>query len=193
MSLRGRLVALAMTVSVLLAGTVLVLVRSRTADCTVSAPRPSLPPALRALGDFDQAYDSSDFPGIEDAAGRAAGALDGDLIGATPETPVAVSAADGTSPDALVVPLRSHAVSEQGTAAVAGLVVFLLDCQGGAYFANVEDDATLQPPLLAFPPVSRQRAATTLGVAAVRLVYATSPLHPTWVAATVPAQSLQAR
>ncbi len=72
MTLRGRLVALAVVLAVLLAAGIAVLVRSRTPDCTVVAPRPSLPPALRALGDFDQSYDASNVGG-DRGRGRARG------------------------------------------------------------------------------------------------------------------------
>jgi hypothetical protein len=104
-----------------------------------------------------------------------------------------VAAAQPASPTALVVPLRSPAQSTQAGASLAGLVVFLLDCQGGAYFATVEDDATAQPPLTAFPPVSREQATTMLGSTALRLEYTTSPLQPQWTTTTAPTQSLAAR
>ena len=193
MTLRGRLVALAVIVVVFSGGVVVALLRSRTADCTVAAPRPVLPPALRALGDFEQSYDAGNLAALEDAAGRAAAALHPDLIGTTTETPVAVAAADGGSPDALVVPLRSHTVSPTGPPPLSGLVVFLRDCQGNAYFATVEDDALTQPPLLQFPPVGREQAAAQLGSAALRLDYVSSPLTPQWLTLETPAQSLRAR
>lgn len=193
MTLRGRLIALAVAVALLFTGGIVVLVRSRTPGCTVAAPRPSLPPELRALGDFDQAYDPTNVPALQDAASRAASALHSDLIGATPEAPVSVAAARPADQAALVVPLRSPVASAQGFAPLAGLVVFLLDCQGGAYFATVEDDATAQPPLAAFPPVSRTQAEGRLGSTALRLEYTASPLQPQWVTAAAPTQSLAAR
>ncbi|MBJ7595767.1 MAG: hypothetical protein JF886_13085 [Candidatus Dormibacteraeota bacterium] len=185
MTLRGRLIAVAALVAVLLGSGIVILVRSRTPDCTVVAPRPALAPELRALGDFDQAYDAGNVAALEDAAVRAASALHGDLIGTTPEAPVAVAAAARGSPDALVVPLRSH-LAGSGPPPLAGLVVFLRDCQGRAYFDTVEDDASTQPALATFPPVTREQAAAQLGSAGLRLEYATSPLRPQWVTVTAP-------
>src|ERR1700680_4081797 len=128
MTLRGRLIGLTV-MGVLVPGAVVaVLLRSRTADCGVVAPRPSLAPVLRALGDFGQSYDAGNVAALEDAAGRAAGALHPDLIGSTAAAPVAVAAALPGAPDALVVPLRSHMPSPTGPPALAGLVVFLRDC-----------------------------------------------------------------
>jgi hypothetical protein len=193
MTLRGRLIALAATVVVLLSGTIVVLLRSRTADCTVVAPRPSLAPVLRALGDFDQSYDAGNVAALEDAAGRAAGALHPDLIGTTAEAPVAIAAAQPGSPDALVVPLRSHTAVAGGSPPLAGLVAFLRDCQGNAYFATVEDDAAAQPPLLQFPSPSRDQAAAQLGSGSVRLEYMVSPFAPRWEAAGPPSHSVAAR
>jgi hypothetical protein len=193
MTLRGRLIALAVILTVVLAAGIVVLVRSRTPDCTVVAPRPSLPAALRALGDFDQSYDVTNVASIEDAASRAAAALHGDLIGATAELPVMVSAAQAARPDAVVVPLRSHGLVASGPAPLAGLVVFLRDCQGNAYFETVEDDATAQPPLLAFPRVARDQAASLLGTAAVRLEYISSPLQPRWLTLDGQGRMLAAR
>jgi hypothetical protein len=191
MTLRGRLITLAVIVVMILGGSVVVLLRSRTADCTVVAPRPSLSPALRALGDFDQSYDPANVAALEDAAGRAAAALHPDLIGSTAEAPVAVAATEPGSPDALVVPLRSH-TSATGPPPLAGLVAFLRDCQGNAYFATVEDDAATLT-LTQFPPVTREQAAAQLGSSALRLVYVSSPLTPQWLTTQVPARSLPAR
>ena len=192
MTLRGRLIALAVVVVLLFTAGIVVLVRSRTPGCTVVAPRPSLAPVLRALGDFDQAYDAGNVAALEDAAARAAGALYGDLIGTTAEAPVAIAAATPGAPDAMVVPLRSH-VATAGAAPLAGLVVFLRDCQGDAYFDTVEDDASTQPPLLQFPPVGRDQAAASLGAGPIQLDYAGSPLHPRWVTTTTPTRSIAAR
>ena len=192
MTLRGRLVAGAAVVAVVLASGIVILVRSRTPGCTVAAPRPSLAPALRALGDFDQAYDAGNAAALEDAAVRAASALHGDLIGTTPEAPLAIAAAGSGSPDALVVPLRSHRTGS-GVPPLAGLVVFLRDCQGSAYFSAVEDDTATQPALSGFPPVSGAQAAAQLGSAGLRLEYTTSPLQPRWATIAQPARSLPAR
>jgi hypothetical protein len=193
MTLRGRLGALAVVVALLLAGSVVLLLASRTAGCAVAAPRPSLAPVLRALGDFDQSYDVTDVATLDDAATRAAGALHTDLIGATPQDAVVVAAAQPGAPDAVVVPLRSSAPAPPGEAPLAGLVVFLRDCQGGAYFDTVEDDAALQPALLQFPSVTGEQAGAQLGSTALHLVYGVSPLRPEWVTDATPARSLAAR
>jgi hypothetical protein len=193
MTRRGRLIAVAGVVVLVFAGGIVELVRSRTPECSVAAPRPSLPPALRAIGDFDQAYDAGNLPALEDAAARAAGTLHSDLIGTSAEPPVEVAAQQPAAPAAEVLPLRLHAAAPAEQRPLAGLVVFLLDCQGNAYFATVEDDATAQPPLTQFPPVSREQAAAQLGSAALRLDYATSPLHPQWVTVSTPIQSVPAR
>jgi hypothetical protein len=193
MTLRGRLVALAVVAAVVATGAIIVLVRSRTPGCTVGAPRPALSPALRALGDFDQAYDVANVPALEDAASRAAATLHDDLIGATAEPPVTVGAGLSGLSDAVVVPLRSHAGLGPGQSPLAGLVVFLRDCQGNAYFDTVEDDASAQPALGAFPPVSREQAAAQLGTTDLRLEYQASPLRPRWVALAQSSLSLPAR
>ena len=190
MSLRGRLIALAAAIAMLLAGSVGLLLSSRTTGCDVAAPRPSLAPVLRALGDFDQSYDVSAVASLDDAAARAAGALNANLIGAVPEAVILVGAARPGMPDAAVVPLRSAA---PGQAALLGLVLFLRDCQGGAYFATGEDDAALQPSLVQFPPVTREQAAARLGSTALRLEYTVSPLRPEWVTLTTPPRALLAR
>jgi hypothetical protein len=193
MTLRGRLITLSVIAVLVLGAVVAVLLGSRTADCGVVAPRPSLAPVLRALGDFGQSYDAGNVAALEDAAGRAAGALHPDLIGSSAEAPVAVAAARSGSPDALVVPLRSHTPSPTGPPALAGLVVFLRDCQGNAYFSTVEDDSVAQPPLVMFPPVTRDHAATQLASAALTLDYVGSPLSPQWQTLGAPAASLAAR
>jgi hypothetical protein len=193
MTLRGRLITVGVVAILVLGALVAVLLSSRTVDCGVVAPRPSLAPVLRALGDFGQSYDAGNVAALEDAAGRAAGALHPDLIGSTAEAPVAVASAQPGSPDAIVVPLRSHTPSPTGPPALAGLVVFLRDCQGNAYFSSVEDDSGAQPPLLMFPPVTRDQAAARLASAALMLDYVGSPLSPQWQTLGTPAASLSAR
>jgi hypothetical protein len=180
-SARRRLVALAVVVLVLMGTFVVVLVRSRTPECGVVIQHPDLPAALRALGDFEQAYTAADFPTLEDAAARAASAEDPNLIGTSAGSPVLV-AGTGAAPDVLVVPLRGPAPAAATAEAppIAALVTFARDCQGNAFFQLVEDDVTLQPPLSQFPPVSRATAAAELGAAVVRLQYTSSPLWPEW-------------
>ena len=71
----------------------------------------------------------------------------------------------------------SPAVVSAGQARCAGLVVFLRDCQGSAYFAAVEDDAPAQPPLLGFPrSAGEQAAASWAGRRSAR--YTDSPAAP---------------
>ena len=193
MTLRARLVALALVLAVIVAAVLVALVRSQSPGCAVSAPRPSLPAQLRALGDFDQSYDAGNAATLGDAAQRAAAALHPDLIGAVAQPAVAVSAVSPTSPGALVVPLLSGASTVAGGPPLAGLVVFLRDCQGNAYFAAVEDDLSIRPPLGGFPTVDRDQAATALGTTAIRLAYVSDPLQPEWLTVAVPSRSLPAR
>jgi hypothetical protein len=193
MSVRARLIALAGVVTLVLATGIVLVVGSRTPVCTVAAPRPSLSAQLRALGDFDQSYDVSNVPAIEDAAERAAAALHPDLIGTAPGPPVLEAATQAGSPDAVVVPLRAPVSSPPAAPSLAGLVVFLRDCQGAAYFATVEDDATNQPRLPQFPPVSQDQAAAHLGEVAPRLVYTSDPLRPSWATSSAQLRSLPAR
>ena len=193
MSLRGRLVALGAVVALGLGGFIVILVRTRTPDCGVVLPAASLTPALRALGDFEQAYDASQPQVLEDAAERAASAQDVDLIGTVPGQPVAV-VGTGTAPTVLVVPLRRPVPpSSSSTPAIVGLVSFARDCSGGAYFQSVEDDVGLQPAITEFPPVSSASAAAVLGTSALRLQYTTSPLHPQWAIAAQPSKTIAAR
>jgi hypothetical protein len=192
-TVRARLTASAVVAGLALGAVVIGLVRSATPGCGVVAPRPSLPAALRALGDFDQAYNPADTATLDDAAVRAASALHADLIGTRPQPAVMVGALQAGSPDAIVVPLRAQPSSSQANPPLAGLVVFLRDCQGNAYFATVEDDAGVQPQLQQFPPVDGAEAAARLGTAGTRLVYSADPLHPEWLTVSSPAASLAAR
>ena len=192
MTLRARLVALAVAVAVVAAGAIVVLARSANPGCAVAAPRPSLPDQLRSLGDFDQAYDANDVGRLQDVAQRAASALHSDLVGATAEQPVAIAAQAGSGqPAAIVVPLRAPA-SDAQPPPLHGLVVFLRDCAGNAYYASVEDDTTATPPPAAFPAVTSSDAAARLG-GPVTLAYATDPLHPLWFLNADPSATLAAR
>lgn len=193
MTVRARLLTLAAAGAVLVAGGLALLAHTQQSGCAVPAPRPSLTAQMRALGDFDQAYDAGNAAAIEDAAQRAATALHADLIGAVPEAPVTVIAASSGAPAALVVPLRSQAPAAAGPAPLAGLVVFLRDCQGNAYFSAVEDDVTRQPPVLRFPGVDATDAAAQLGAGEVRLAYTDDPLRPQWRTVSSPVRSLAAR
>ena len=181
--------ALAVFLTVILAGFVIVLLRSSTPGCTVAVDRPALPASLSALGDFQQPYSAADVATLQDVAARAASAVDPSLIGAAPQAVVTVAGTTG-HPTALVVPLRS---ATAGSPAIVGLAVFEEDCAGNAFFEQLEDDATTQPPLLAFPPVSRAAAVASLRSSSLTLEWSASPLRPVWVAATSPVASMAAR
>jgi hypothetical protein len=149
-------------------------------SCRVSAPQPSLPAQLRAIGGFDQAFNPSDMATLRRVAVSAASAVAPDLIGVQPDLPVAESAARGDRPDALVVPLiGTGAPPKRGK--VVGLVAFLRDCAGRAYYSAVDDlvvhgSASAQ----SFPSMSRAAAAQQLGTASPQLVYKDDPFMPDW-------------
>ena len=190
---RARIVGLAVVGAALVAGALTLLVNTQNAGCSVSSPRPSLTAQMRALGDFDQAYDAGNAVVLQDAAQRAAAALHPDLIGATAEAPVTVTPTSAGAPAALVVPLRSQVPAATGSPPLAGLVVFLRDCQGNAYFSSVEDDITRQPPASEFPRVDAAQAGAQLGSAAIRLTYTSDPLQPQWRTIGAPVRSMTAR
>jgi hypothetical protein len=113
-------------------------------------------------------------------AAQAASAAAPGLIGAEPETPVAVASASAQRPDAIVVPLTATTPGE-GRPHVAGLVAFLRDCAGRAYYSAV-DDLTAQSAAIhaAFPALSQGAAATRLGTDMPLLVYTDNPFAPVW-------------
>jgi hypothetical protein len=164
-------------------------------SCRVSAPVPSLPAQLRAIGGFDQAFSPSDTTTLRRVAVSASSAVAPDLIGVQPDVPVAESAASGDRPDALVVPLiGTGAPAQRGK--VVGLVAFLRDCAGRAYYSAVDDlvahgFASAQ----SFPAVSQAAAAQQLGAASPQLVYKDDPFMPDWrnrtTGASIPAVSQQ--
>jgi len=145
--------------------------------CSLPAPVPSLGPQLRAIGGFDQPYDAGDPAALASVALQAASAVSPGLLGDTPARPVAVASASTTRPDALVVPLVSTPSADQ-PAHVAGLVSFLRDCAGRAYYSAVRDIAPAAPG--AFPAVSQDVAASRLQTGAPELVYTDSPFAPLW-------------
>jgi hypothetical protein len=164
-------------------------------SCKVSAPQPSLPAQLRAIGGFDQAFNPSDMATLRRIAASAASAVAPDLIGVQPDLPVAESAALVDRPDALVVPLIGTGAPPQ-RGKVVGLVAFLRDCAGRAYYSAVDDlvvhgIASAQ----SFPSVSRAAAAQRLGAASPQLVYIDDPFMPDWrngtTGASIPAVSQQ--
>ncbi|MHB8719270.1 MAG: hypothetical protein ACYDAC_10330 [Candidatus Dormibacteria bacterium] len=166
------------------------LLRTRTPGCTVAVDHPALPASLSALGDFQQPYSAGSPAILEDVAQRAASASSPALIGGAPQPPVMVAGAAGR-PAALVVALR--ATGAGSAPPIIALASFEVDCAGNAYFQQVEDDVSLHPPLLAFPPVDRATAAARLGTSEVRLVWSRSPLYPVWETAGASPASLAAR
>jgi hypothetical protein len=148
--------------------------------CSVAAPVPSLSPQLRSLGGFDQAFDGADVANLERVATQAASATAPDLIGGVAMTPVAVTSASSDQPNAIVVPMSSAAQPTAGTR-VAGLVAFLRDCAGRAYFSAVADLTSLGPASpRQFPSVTASAAAGRLGTPAPQLVYSANPFKPSW-------------
>ncbi len=183
--LAAVLLACLLTVAVLAA-------RSRAeGGCPVAAPVPDLPAQLRALGDFDQPYDATMPHTLEEAALKAASALHPDLAAATSlGAPVEIAALDPSRHDAIVFPLGTNPGPNGAPRSIAGLAVFLRSCGDQAYFSTVDDLAAAPPA--AFPGVTRDRAARQLGPGAQpELVYATTPLQPSWrdrrTGASVPA------
>jgi hypothetical protein len=159
------------------------LARSRTAGCDVAAPQPNLPAQLRTLGGFDQPVDPNDQRAIADASVSAATALHSDLAGATADPIVREAANGGARYDALVVPL-SVAGGQTGQRRVIGLVAWLLDCGGRAWYSDTGDVLRTDPSVLPahFPLVSAADAQSQLGSStASRLVYRTSPFSPLWL------------
>jgi hypothetical protein len=164
-------------------------------SCTVSAPVPSLPAQLRAIGGFDQAFSPSDTTSLRRVAASAASVVAPDLIGVQPDSPVAEAAASASKPNALVVPLIGTAAPAQ-RGKVVGLVAFLRDCAGRAYYSAVDDliahSSTFAP---SFPSVSQAAAAQQLGTASPQLVYKDDPFSPEWrngsTGAAIPAVSQQ--
>jgi hypothetical protein len=156
-------------------------VHSRTPGCSVAPPDLRLPEQLRTLGAFAQPIETGDLRGVTDAAATAATALHSDLTGAQPDRPVLLAADSPAVHDALVVPLAES--TGTATRRVVGLVVFLEDCDGRAYFDDAADLLHLDPGILPaqFPSVSATQAQAALGASAVRLVWRRSPLQPLWL------------
>lgn len=160
------------------------LARSRSGGCDVASPSPNLPTELRSMGGFDQPFDPTADPrSIADASVTAASALHDDLAGATADSFVRESADGGATYDALVVPLSVPAAAT-GERRVVGVVAWLLDCSGRAWFDEVRDVLRTDPSLLPahYPLVDAQTAEQRLGATAPpRLVWRTSPFTPLWL------------
>jgi hypothetical protein len=175
-----RVLVLTGVLAAVVVALVVALAHSRTPGCSVAPPDVNLPPQLRSLGEFAQPFDTADQRTLTDAATRAATALHSDLAGAAPIGIVREAASGGAAHDALVVPL---AVSSTGQRRVVGLVAFLLDCGGRAYYDDVDDLLRTDPSILptTYPTPSAEQAAIQLGIATTpRLVYRDTPFHPLW-------------
>jgi len=160
------------------------LARSRSGGCDVATPSPDLPAQLRSIGGFDQPFDPTQDPrSIADASVTAASALHDDLAGATADNAVR-EAADGPARyEALVVPLSVPAAAT-GERRVVGVVSWLIDCGGRAWFGEVRDVLRTDPSLLPahYPVVTAAEAEQRLGVATgPRLVWRTSPFTALWL------------
>jgi hypothetical protein len=157
--------------------------RSGTPGCTVPAPEVVLPPQLRVIGEFDRPFDPGDPRALQDASIRAASALHSDLTGARAGTPVAIAADHPAQHDALVVPLVESGPDPSAPPRVAGLVAYLRDCTGRAWYHDTDDLLHTDPSLLPqrFPTVTAGSAAATLGTSGLRLVWRDSPFAPRWL------------
>lgn len=147
--------------------------------CRVPPPVPNLPAALRALGGYDQPMPTEPAT-LAATATQIATTLHPDLRGAVAGDPVVEHAVVGNRPDALVVPLH---VPGEGAAPgrIEGLVSFLLDCEGRAYYSDTKDllrTTTSLPE--AYPTVPRQVAEAQLGSSGLDLVYHDDPFSPKW-------------
>jgi hypothetical protein len=181
---RRSVIGLLVAVVALAAILTVALARSRTAGCDVAAPQPSLPSELRTLGGFDQPFDPTQDPrAIADASVSAATALHSDLAGSGAGGLVREHADGAATYDALVVPLSVPAGSS-GQRRVVGLVSWLLDCGGRAWFGEVRDVLRTDPSLLpsTYPTLGAAAAQQQLGATATpRLVYRTSPFAALWL------------
>jgi hypothetical protein len=157
------------------------LARSPTAGCTVPAPPINLPAQLRSLGELSQPFDLADPRSLADASVRAATSLHSDLAGASADGVVREFATDGAQHDGVVVPL-SVAQGSTGQRRVVGLVAYLLDCTGRAYYDDTLDLLRSNPAALPahFPVLTQSEAATQLGTAQPKLVYRDTPFAPFW-------------
>jgi hypothetical protein len=180
---RPRVLVLAGLAALAVVGIAVALVRSQTPGCTVPPPEIALPDQLRTLGELAQPFETADTRTLQDASVRAATALHSDLAGASADAVVRVAADKPATHDALVVPLSETAATPEAPRRVVGLVAFLLDCGGRAYYDDVDDLLRTDPSLLPgrFPTVTAEQAAAALDVRSPRLVYRDTPFHPLWL------------
>ena len=155
-------------------------ISNSASGCAISAPAPSLPASLRALGGFDQSYDSNNLQQLAQVGENAAAVVSPNLDGASPLEPVSVAAASAGQPAAVVVPLVARDATGAGTR-LAGLVSFYVGCGGRAYFGAVADiSAQGGSAPASFPEVGESAAAARLATSTPQLVYAASPFAPEW-------------
>jgi hypothetical protein len=190
-----RAIALAAaTVVVFFAVTLITLmhvITNSTSGCAIAAPAPSLPASLRALGGFDQSFDSNNPAALAQVGENAAAVVSPNLDGAKPLEPVKVAAAAAGQPAAVVVPLAAPETAGSSTRLV-GLVSFYVGCSGRAYFGSVADISAQGPAAPAsFPAVEESVAAGRLATSTPQLLYSGSPFTPEWrnaqSGATIPA------
>lgn len=157
--------------------------RSGTPGCAVPPPEVTLPEQLKVLGEFDQPFDAADEQGLQQASIRAATALHADLAGTRAGTPVAIAADPPARYDALVVPLTEPGTDPSAPPRIAGLVAYLRDCGGRAWYDDVDDLLRTDPTLLptSFPVVGRAAAAEKLGTTDLLQVWRDSPFQPLWL------------
>jgi hypothetical protein len=181
---RRRAIALAAAAVVVFFAVTLItlthVISNSASGCTIAAPVPSLPAALRALGGFDQSFDATNPDALAEVAQNAAGAVSQDLEGAIAQQPVNVAAAVAGQPAAVVVPLAAQVPSAQGMRLV-GLVSFYVGCGDRAYFGSVTDITSLAATAsVTFPAVGESAAAARLDTSRPQLVYSSSPFTPEW-------------
>jgi hypothetical protein len=153
-------------------------ISNSASGCSIAAPEPSLPAALRSLGGFDQSFDGTNAGALVQVAENAAAVVSPDLDGATALDPVNVAAADAGQPAAVVVPFTSQ---ETSSARLVGLVSFYVGCGERAYFGSVLDISQSGPTApTSFPALSETDAAQELGTSTPELVYTSSPFTPEW-------------
>jgi hypothetical protein len=178
---RRAIVVVAVAVGAFFAVTLVTLthvITNSASGCSIAAPEPSLPAALRSLGGFDQSFDGTNAGALVQVAQNAAAVVSPDLDGATALDPVNIAAADAGQPAAVVVPFTSQETS--GTRLV-GLVSFYVGCGERAYFGSVRDisqSGSTAPTT--FPALSESDAAEELGTSSPRLIYTSSPFTPEW-------------
>jgi len=174
-----RTAALITVAALALAALAVAAARSRTGGgCATPPPATALPDALRAIGDLDQPYPSSDTRNLQEAAVRAASALHSDLATTFVSDPIRITAVPPAHDDAIVFALRTNVGANGVPRTVVGLVEFLIDCSGRAFFQRVADLAPSPPP--DFPITGRDEAAARLGTTNPQLVYDCDPLAPQW-------------